>query len=157
MSAQPKTTSLWRLLDVYWFGGLCPFLTLSLTSILELKSLLWEIRFEKNKLWKRWTELIRQSKGCGTVVNRPCKYFINWESPDIASTLYIQFISVKKKMKTKCSELKTLEWDILNTNYLIWVSNGHTFDFLPKPFFLGYIVEKNQNPIFKIFRIQVQD
>ena len=37
-------------------------------------------------------------------------------------------------------ELKTLEWDILNPDYLIWVSNsynGHTFDFILKPFFLG--------------------
>ena len=36
------------------------------------------------------------------------------------------------------SELKTLEWDIPNPDYLIWVSNGHTFDYLLKQFFLGY-------------------
>ena len=32
-------------------------------------------------------------------------------------------------------KLKTLEWDILNPDYLIWVFNGHTFDFLLNPFF----------------------
>ena len=32
------------------------------------------------------------------------------------------------------SELKTLECDILNPDYLIWVSTGQTFDFLLKPF-----------------------
>ena len=42
-----------------------------------------------------------------------------------------------------------LEWDILNPHYLIWVSNGHTYDFLPKPFFLEYIVEKNQKQVLK--------
>ena len=44
----------------------------------------------------------------------------------------------------RLSELKTLEWDILNNpDYLIWVSNGHTFDFLLNRFFLEK-VEKNQ-------------
>ena len=33
-------------------------------------------------------------------------------------------------------ELKILEWDILNHDYLIWVSNGHTFDFLFNSLFL---------------------
>ena len=33
------------------------------------------------------------------------------------------------------TELKTLERDILNPNYLIWVSNGHIFDFLLNPLF----------------------
>ena len=33
-------------------------------------------------------------------------------------------------------ELKTLEWNIPNPDYLIWVSNGHTFDFLLNPLFL---------------------
>ena len=50
------------------------------------------------------------------------------------------------------TELKTLEWDILNPDYLIWVSNGHTFDFLLKPFFFN-IVEKNQKPVFNIREI----
>jgi len=50
------------------------------------------------------------------------------------------------------SELKTLEWDILNPDYLIWVSNGHTFDFLLKPFFLGYSREKSK-PVFLIERV----
>ena len=44
-------------------------------------------------------------------------------------------------------ELKTLEWDILNPDNLIWVSNGQTFDFLLKPFFLGYCREKSK-PVF---------
>ena len=54
---------------------------------------------------------------------------------------------------------------------LIWVSNGHTFDFLLKPFFLN-IVEKNQKPVYKnsvslhnfkwrakfqIFRLHIRD
>ena len=38
--------------------------------------------------------------------------------------------------KSMISELKTLEWGILNLDYLIWVSNGHTFDFLLNPLFL---------------------
>ena len=46
-------------------------------------------------------------------------------------------------------ELKTLEWDILNVDYLIWVSNGRTFDFLLKPFFLGYSREKSKTPFFR--------
>ena len=33
------------------------------------------------------------------------------------------------------SELKTLEWDILNTDRLIWVSNVHTFDYILNPLF----------------------
>ena len=32
-------------------------------------------------------------------------------------------------------ELKTLEWDILNHDCLIWVSNVHTFGFLLNPLF----------------------
>ena len=36
-------------------------------------------------------------------------------------------------------------WDILNPDYLIWVSNGHTFDYLFKPFFFGY---SRENPVF---------
>ena len=45
------------------------------------------------------------------------------------------------------TELKTLKWNILNPNYVIWVSNVHTFDFLLKQFFLD-IVDKNQKPAF---------
>ena len=45
-------------------------------------------------------------------------------------------------------ELKTLEWDILNPDYLIWVSNGNTFDFIVKPFFLGYSREKSKTVFF---------
>ena len=37
----------------------------------------------------------------------------------------------------KQPELKTLEWDILNPDRLIWVSNVHTFDFILNPLF-GY-------------------
>ena len=47
-------------------------------------------------------------------------------------------------------ELKTLEWDILNPDYLIFVSNGQTFDFLLKQFFLGYSGEKSKTD-FSIF------
>jgi len=49
------------------------------------------------------------------------------------------------------SELKTLEWDILNRNYLIWVSNGQTFDFLLKPFFWDKSIEKNLKLFFLKF------
>ena len=45
---------------------------------------------------------------------------------------------------------ENLEWDILYSDYLIWVSNGHTFDFLLKPFFLGYSREKSTTVFFKI-------
>ena len=46
------------------------------------------------------------------------------------------------------AELKTLEWGIPNPSYLIWVSNGHTFDFILKPSFVDK-VEKNQKPVFQ--------
>jgi len=55
-----------------------------------------------------------------------------------------------KNIKFLSSELKTLEWDILNLDYLIWVSNGHTFDFLLNPFFLGYSREKWKTVFIKI-------
>ena len=48
------------------------------------------------------------------------------------------------------SELKTLEWDILNHDYLIWVSNIHTFDFLLKPFFIRYCREKSKTGFSKL-------
>ena len=37
----------------------------------------------------------------------------------------------------RISELKSQEWDILNHDRLIWLSNVHTFDFLLNPLF-GY-------------------
>ena len=49
-----------------------------------------------------------------------------------------------------CPELKTLEWNILNPDYLIWVSNGQTVDFLLKPFFLGYGREKSKSGFSKL-------
>jgi len=57
------------------------------------------------------------------------------------------------------SELKTIEWDILNPDYLIWVSNVHTFDFLLKPFFLGYRREKSKTgrAKFQIYRLHIRD
>ena len=49
------------------------------------------------------------------------------------------------------SELKTLEWNILNPNNLIWVSNGHTF-FKRESFpFLYIILNGAQN--FEFFGI----
>ena len=39
--------------------------------------------------------------------------------------------------REKITELKTLEWDMLKPDYLISVSNGRTFNFFLKPFFLG--------------------
>ena len=56
---------------------------------------------------------------------------------------------VQSRISAGSSELKTLEWDILNPNYLIWVSNGHTFGFLLKPFFLGYSREKSKTGFLK--------
>ena len=56
--------------------------------------------------------------------------------------------------KVPSSELKTLEWDILNPDYLIWVSNVHTFNFLLlKHHYFSDIVEKNQKPVFLILRV----
>ena len=49
----------------------------------------------------------------------------------------------------KTHELKTLELDILNPDYLIRVSNGHTFDFLLKSSILGYCREKSKTGFFK--------
>ena len=37
-----------------------------------------------------------------------------------------------------CTELKTLEWDILNHGRLIWVSNIHTFNFFLIILFFEY-------------------
>ena len=53
----------------------------------------------------------------------------------------------KKKTDWKLSELKTLEWDILDPDYLIWVSNGHTLIFFLNRSFLD-LVEKNEKPVF---------
>ena len=57
---------------------------------------------------------------------------------------------IPRFLTPKYSELKTLEWDTLNPDYLIWVSNGHTFDFLLKPFFLGYSREKSKTGFFHL-------
>ena len=38
----------------------------------------------------------------------------------------------------------------LNPHYLIWLSNGHTCDFLLKPFFLGYSREKLKTGFSKL-------
>ena len=46
------------------------------------------------------------------------------------------------------TELKTLEWDILNPHYLIWVSNGHTFDFL---------LNLKWRAKFQIYRLHIRD
>ena len=82
------------------------------------------------------------------------KYFLNNEQPWIQysrlfTNLRIHIISlfIQKSMRP---ELKTLEGDILNPDYLIWVSNGHTFDFLLKPFFLGYSREKSKTGFFHL-------
>ena len=53
------------------------------------------------------------------------------------------------------TELKTLEWDILNSDYLIWVSNGHTFDFFLNHSFLD-IVGKNQKPSLPFLYINLK-
>ena len=68
------------------------------------------------------------------------------------------------------SELKTLEWDILNPDYFTWVSNGNTFDFLLKPFFLGYrekskireslpflYINLKWRAKFQIYRLHIRD
>ena len=71
----------------------------------------------------------------------------------------IFYLEIKKKSglsinpdihysKVFSSELKTLEWDILNPDYLIWISKRDTFDFLLKPFFLGNSREKIKNRFF---------
>ena len=59
-------------------------------------------------------------------------------------------LSKLKKSKKIESELETLEWDIHNPDYLVWVSNEHTFDFLLKPFFLGYSREKSKTDFLKL-------
>ena len=41
----------------------------------------------------------------------------------------------------------------INPDYLIWVSNGHTFDFLLKPFFLGYSRGKSITDFFLNLRV----
>ena len=56
----------------------------------------------------------------------------------------IKEISLVSPIVFKDPELKTLEWDILKPDYLIWVSNGHTFDLLLKLFFLGYSRKKSK-------------
>ena len=37
-----------------------------------------------------------------------------------------------------------------NPDYLIWVSNGHTLDFLLKPFFRGYSRENSKSGFLKL-------
>ena len=41
------------------------------------------------------------------------------------------------RLSSVSSELKTLEWYILNHDRLVWLSNVHTFDFIINPLF-GY-------------------
>ena len=46
------------------------------------------------------------------------------------------------------SELGTLEWDTLNPDCLIRISNGDTFNLLLNPLYFGYSTE-NQKPGFQ--------
>ena len=60
------------------------------------------------------------------------------------------FLPFRIKWEIIITEPKTLERDILNPDYLILLSNGHTFDFLLKPFFLGYSREKSKTAFFNL-------
>ena len=65
-----------------------------------------------------------------------------------SKTLKLQYI--KYHYQVLKPELKTLEWDILNPDYLVWVSTLYIF-FLNRPFLNK--VEKNQKPVFLIYRV----
>ena len=52
-------------------------------------------------------------------------------------------LKIKSSLKCqKCPELRTLEWDTINPDCLIRISNVDTFDFLLNPLFFGYNTEK---------------
>ena len=68
---------------------------------------------------------------------------------------YVQLYTLHRDRNEQCdgtvnskkkhgSELKTLEWDILDPDCLIWVSNEHTFDFLLNPLFWISLLNKNR-------------
>jgi len=52
--------------------------------------------------------------------------------------------TVLKKVQEFENFVRAENFRILNYDYLIWESNGHTFDFLLKLFFLGYSREKSK-------------
>ena len=60
----------------------------------------------------------------------------------------VEEIAVSLGLKMLYSGLKTLEWDILHPDYLIWVSNGQTFEFPIKPLLLGYSRETSKTGFF---------
>ena len=47
-------------------------------------------------------------------------------------------------------ELGTLEWDTINPDCLIRISNVDTFDFMLNPLFFGYRTEKSKTGFFKL-------
>ena len=73
-------------------------------------------------------------------LNNLTKKFQSMESQFdvVIEDLFNASIKLEEKEKVNHKQWDTrAEWDILNPDYLIWVSNGHTFNFLLKPFFLG--------------------
>ena len=66
------------------------------------------------------------------------KVKIHWSAARV-SNLNKQPCSFKKKIKK--TELGTSEWDTINPDCLIRISNVNPFDFLD-------IVQKNQKPVF---------
>ena len=79
--------------------------------------------------------------------------FFNWKS-------YFHFKKLQRTiffMKAfKSSELKTLEWDILNPDRLIWVFNVHTFYFLLKGSDRQCMLNCECSIIENIFRIHLR-
>ena len=60
--------------------------------------------------------------------------------------------TVLKKVQEFENFVRAENFRILNYDYLIWESNGHTFDFLLKLFFLGYSREKSKT-VFLNYRV----
>ena len=58
--------------------------------------------------------------------------------------------TVLKKVQEFENFVRAENFRILNYDYLIWESYGHTFDFLLKLFFLGYSTEKSKTVFFKL-------
>ena len=91
-----------------------------------------------NFLTRCWLQMFLKPQVCEEFGNRTPEHQSGHQS---SYWLWTSMLNLSDLKRTK---LKTVEWDILNPDNLIWVSNGHTFDFLCKLLFLGYSREKSK-------------
>ena len=92
----------------------------------------------------RWNLRIYDLIGSRLLYLKPVFKFVHWISNVFA------FPDIKDKNSPIRSENFRMRY-ILNPDYLIWVSNEHTFDFLFKQLFLGFLVysREKSNRFFK--------